>query len=61
MFSLEMSRNEITMRLLSAEARVPLQAMRTGQLGEDDWTRLARRMSEVSTRRCSSTTRRTCR
>jgi replicative DNA helicase len=47
MFSLEMSRNEVTMRLLSAEARVPLQAMRTGQLGEDDWTRLARRMAEV--------------
>jgi replicative DNA helicase len=48
MFSLEMSRNEITMRLLSAEARVPLHAMRTGQMGEDDWTRLARRMSEVA-------------
>jgi replicative DNA helicase len=47
LFSLEMSRNEITMRLLSAESRVPLQAMRTGQLSEDDWTRLARRMSEV--------------
>jgi replicative DNA helicase len=47
LFSLEMSRNEITMRLLSAEARVPLHAMRTGQLGEDDWARLARRMSEV--------------
>ncbi len=47
LFSLEMSRNEITMRLLSAEARVPLQAMRTGQLSDDDWTRLARRMSEV--------------
>ncbi|MBO0808617.1 MAG: replicative DNA helicase, partial [Actinobacteria bacterium] len=47
MFSLEMSRNEITMRLLSAEARVPLHSMRTGQLGEEDWTRLARRMSEV--------------
>jgi replicative DNA helicase len=47
MFSLEMSRNEITMRLLSAEARIPLQAMRTGQLGEDDWTKLARRMAEV--------------
>jgi replicative DNA helicase len=46
-FSLEMSRNEITMRLLSAEARVPLHHMRTGQLGEEDWTRLARRMSEV--------------
>jgi len=46
-FSLEMSRNEITMRLLSAEARGALHHMRTGQLGEDDWTRLARRMSEV--------------
>jgi replicative DNA helicase len=42
-----MSRNEITMRLLSAEARVPLHSMRTGQMSEDDWTRLARRMSEV--------------
>ena len=29
-FSLEMARNEITMRLLSAEARVPLHHMRTG-------------------------------
>ena len=47
MFSLEMSRNEITMRLLSAEARVPLHTMRTGQMGDEDWTRLARRMSEV--------------
>ncbi len=28
-FSLEMSRNEITMRLLSAEARIALQKMRT--------------------------------
>src|SRR5258707_3189573 len=46
-FSLEMSRNEITMRLLSAEARVPLHSMRTGQMSEDDWARLARRMSEV--------------
>ena len=26
---------------------MPLHAMRTGQLGEDDWTRLARRMGEV--------------
>ena len=47
-FSLEMSRNEITMRLLSAEARVALHAMRTGGLGDEDWTRLARRMSEVA-------------
>ena len=47
-FSLEMSRNEITMRLLSAEARVPLHVMRSGKLSDDDWTRLARRMGEVS-------------
>jgi replicative DNA helicase len=47
-FSLEMGRNEITMRLLSAEARVPLQSMRTGQMNDDDWARLARRMSEVA-------------
>ncbi|MEU7748988.1 replicative DNA helicase [Nonomuraea sp. NPDC049158] len=47
-FSLEMSRNEITMRLLSAEARVALHSMRSGTMGDDDWTRLARRMSEVA-------------
>ncbi|GAA2898059.1 replicative DNA helicase [Nonomuraea rubra] len=47
-FSLEMSRNEITMRLLSAEARVALHHMRSGMMGDDDWTRLARRMSEVA-------------
>jgi replicative DNA helicase len=48
MFSLEMGRNEITMRLLSAEARVPMHVMRTGQMSDDDWGRLARRMSEVA-------------
>ncbi len=48
LFSLEMGRNEITMRLLSAEARVPMHVMRTGQMSDDDWARLARRMSEVA-------------
>jgi replicative DNA helicase len=47
-FSLEMGRNEITMRLLSAEARVPMHTMRTGQMNDDDWARLARRLSEVA-------------
>jgi replicative DNA helicase len=47
-FSLEMGRNEITMRLLAAEARVPMHVMRTGQMSDDDWARLARRMSEVA-------------
>jgi replicative DNA helicase len=40
-FSLEMSRSEITMRLLSAEGRVPLQKMRNGSMGDDDWQKLA--------------------
>ena len=47
-FSLEMGRNEITMRLLSAEARVALHHMRTGSSTDDDWARLARRMGEVA-------------
>jgi replicative DNA helicase len=47
-FSLEMSRNEITTRLLSAEARVPLHHMRTGQMTDEDWNRIARRTGEVS-------------
>jgi replicative DNA helicase len=47
-FSLEMGRNEITMRLLSAEARIPLQNMRKGTMREEDWTRLAKTMGDVS-------------
>ncbi|GAB7190713.1 replicative DNA helicase [Kineococcus sp. NUM-3379] len=47
-FSLEMGRNEITMRLLSAEAKIPLQNMRKGTMREDDWTKLARTMGQVS-------------
>ena len=47
-FSLEMTKSEITMRLLSAEAKVPLNHIRNGQLSEDDWTKLARKMGEVS-------------
>jgi len=47
-FSLEMSRNEIVMRLLSAEASVALNHMRAGTLGEADWDRLAKKMGQVS-------------
>ncbi len=46
-FSLEMGGAEIMQRLLSAEARVRLSDMRGGRMSDDDWTRLARRMSEV--------------
>ena len=47
-FSLEMSRNEIVMRLLSAEAQVPLQHMRSGTMSEADWSKLASKMGAVS-------------
>ena len=47
-FSLEMTRSEITMRLLSAEAKVPLNHIRNGQMNDDDWQKLARKMAEVS-------------
>jgi replicative DNA helicase len=47
-FSLEMSKVEIVMRVLSAESRVPLHALRSGNLSDDDWTKLARRMGEIS-------------
>ncbi|MEY2841923.1 MAG: replicative helicase, partial [Actinomycetota bacterium] len=47
-FSLEMSRSEITMRMLSAEARVSLNNIRSGTLSDDEWARLARRMGEIN-------------
>ncbi|WP_371498277.1 replicative DNA helicase [Kitasatospora sp. NBC_00374] len=47
-FSLEMGRNEIAMRLLSAEARVALHHMRSGNMTDEDWTRVARRMPDVT-------------
>ena len=47
-FSLEMSRTEITMRLLSAEARVPMHHMRNGKMSDDDWNKLVRKMGDVS-------------
>ncbi|WP_372509951.1 MULTISPECIES: replicative DNA helicase [Dietzia] len=47
-FSLEMSRTEIVMRLMSAEARVKLSDMKSGKMSDEDWTRMARRMGEIS-------------
>jgi replicative DNA helicase len=39
-FSLEMGRTEITMRMLSAEAGVSLKHMREGSLRDDEWQRI---------------------
>ena len=41
MFSLEMSREQLAMRLLSIESCVDGQQMATGQLSADEWTRLS--------------------
>ena len=47
-FSLEMARNEIVMRLLSAESSIAFQSMRSGKMSDSDWQRLARKMSAIS-------------
>jgi len=39
-FSLEMSKEQLAMRMLSSEARVDAQRLRKGFLGETDWPRL---------------------
>jgi replicative DNA helicase len=41
MFSLEMSRFEIGMRLLCGEARVPWDKVRSGRVATEEWTRIA--------------------
>lgn len=40
-FSLEMSKEQLALRLLSSEARVVSNALRTGELSSDDWERIA--------------------
>lgn len=47
-FSLEMSREEIQMRTVSAEARVGLHRIRSKDLTDDDWTRIAEKMPLIT-------------
>lgn len=47
LFSLEMSKMEIVLRLLSAEAEVKLTNMRSGKMDESEWTRLAQTMGKL--------------
>ncbi|WP_098470056.1 replicative DNA helicase [Serinibacter salmoneus] len=47
-FSLEMSANEIVMRMLAAEAQVPLQRLRQGPMEDRDWNKLAGTVSAIS-------------
>ena len=47
-FSLEMTKVEIVMRLISAESTVELHDIRKGVVSEDKWQRIAARTSKVS-------------
>ncbi len=47
-FSLEMNRQEISMRILAAEAKVPLANIRSGAMSEFDWGRVAGAMPRIA-------------
>ena len=47
-FSLEMGRNEIAMRLLSAEATIGLQDLRKGTIKDEQWSKIASTMAPRS-------------
>ncbi|HEY3547670.1 MAG TPA: replicative DNA helicase, partial [Propionicimonas sp.] len=47
-FSLEMTKTEIVMRLISAEAQVPLGDIRKGRMSDENWGRIARKTADVS-------------
>lgn len=44
----EMNNRELQSRLISAEARVPTHAMRTGQMNEEDWRKVAQVMAALA-------------
>lgn len=47
-FSLEMTRDQLAQRMLSNEASIESEKLRTGELSTDDWTRLAQAASNLS-------------
>jgi len=49
LFSLEMSHNEITQRLLAAESGVFLENLRHGTTSKQDWSRMVARMGDINT------------
>jgi replicative DNA helicase len=46
-FSLEMGHSELTQRILSSEAEVDSQKLRTGRLAEADWTKIGRAINRL--------------
>lgn len=47
-FSLEMSKEQLVQRMLSSEANIELQKIRTGDLSEDDWIKLVHAAGPLS-------------
>jgi replicative DNA helicase len=47
-FSLEMSKEQLVLRLLCSDARIDAHRLRTGNLNEKDWARLAKAYAELS-------------
>ena len=47
-FSLEMAKEQLVLRMLCADARVDAHRLRTGNLQEKDWTRLAKAYADLS-------------
>jgi replicative DNA helicase len=47
-FSLEMSKEQLVLRMLCADARVDAHRLRTGNLQEKDWARLAKAYADLS-------------
>ena len=47
-FSLEMSKEQLCMRLLSSDGRLDMHRIRTGQLQREDWTSLTRSAGRLS-------------
>ena len=46
-FSLEMSTTQLAKRMLSMNSKVDSQAMRTGELDDDDWVKLVKSATEI--------------
>ena len=47
-FSLEMSKEQLFLRMLCAQARVDAHRLRTGRLGKDEWNRLTRGFEDLT-------------
>ena len=55
-FSLEMAKEQLVLRMLCSDARVDSHRLRTGNLQEKDWARLAKAYADLSAVAASSST-----